>query len=149
MNEVEKERKGRENGRRKERRKEERRRGVDSFHREGKIDGEGAAWLCAKAGKCSDPTERCSVNQQSFPQNPTFSSAPQSTGSVPQCISLPLKRFFSLPRLNRRQLNTQMYSSSLSCWKGNIFENMTTRYHSSEKLEEERKGYKGGLKQNF
>lgn len=30
-----------------------------------------------------------------------------------------------------------------------FLKNMTTQYHSSEKLEEGRKGYKGGLKQNF
>ena len=48
--------------------------------------------------------------------------AHQSPNSSPQRISLPLKRFSSLPHLNRLQLNTQMYSSSLGCWKGNIFE---------------------------
>lgn len=121
MNEVGREgkKKGREGRRREERNK-------------GGEDGEAlilftynerltARWqLCAKAGEW-DPAERGLVNQPCCSHTLIFSPLPPSISPVPQRVSLPLKRSFSLPRLNQRQLNTQMYSSSLGCWRGNIF----------------------------
>ena len=108
--------------------------------------------LVRKAGQGANPVGGCPVSLRGSLYN-LLIAGPQLCPSVSQfrasCVSLPLKRFSSRPRLNGLQLNAQMYSSSLSCWKGNILKNMTTQYHKLEKLEEGRKGYKGGIKQNF
>lgn len=79
----------------------------------------GCVWR--QAGERCDPAEGCSVFQRCCSYNLIVSPVPQSASSVPSRVSLPLKRFFSLPHLNWRQLNTQMYYSSLGCWRGNIF----------------------------
>lgn len=121
------------------------------------LDIEWKPWLkwwdvVRKAGEGADPVGRCPVSQRCCSYNLLITDL-QLCPSVSQfrawCVSSPLKRFSSLPRLNGLQLNAQMYSSSLGCWKGNILKNMTAQYHNLEKLEEGRKGYKGGIKQNF
>lgn len=79
----------------------------------------GCVWR--KAGGCCDPADGRSVSLRCCSYTLIVSPVPQSTSSVPWRVSLLLKRFFSLPRLNWWQLNTQMYYSSLGCWRGNIF----------------------------
>ena len=85
--------------------------------------------LVRKAGEGANPVGRYPVSRWRCSCNRLLADL-QFCPSVSQfrawCVSLPLKSFSSLPHLNGLQLNAQMYSSSLGCWKGNILKTMNS-----------------------
>lgn len=116
-------REGKKKGRRKEGRKKQRGRGeagVDSFHTQWEIARQVARLGRRRAGRAEIlqkgvlSVRRAALRTRSW-------ALPLRLPALRLSVSHYRWGVLSLPRLNRRQLNTQMYSSSLGCWRGNIF----------------------------